>query len=100
MFALTCCFLPQHHRQKRVRFPKGKKAKQGDNTIDGCEDKPSRLTDARAAAKERLERRNQIKRELIDEEIEGEIADISRAEVEYEVCYFQYLLFHIFFDCS
>ncbi|KAM3281329.1 CD2 antigen cytoplasmic tail-binding protein 2 [Capsicum chacoense] len=70
--------------QKRVRFPKGKKAKQGDNTIDGCEDKPSRLTDARAAAKERLERRNQIKRELIDEEIEGEIADISRAEVEYE----------------
>ncbi|KAF3660358.1 hypothetical protein FXO37_13528 [Capsicum annuum] len=71
--------------QKRVRFPKGKKAKQGDNTIDGYEDKPSRLTDARAAAKERLERRNQIKRELIDEEIEGEIADISRAEVEYEV---------------
>ncbi|PHT54105.1 hypothetical protein CQW23_08567 [Capsicum baccatum] len=70
--------------QKRVRFPKGKKAKQGDNTIDGCEDKPSSLTDARAAAKERLERRNQIKRELIDEEIEGEIADISRAEVEYE----------------
>lgn len=86
MFALTCCFLPQHHRQKRVRFPKGKKAKQGDTTIDGCEDKPSGRTDPRNAAKERSARRNQITAELLDEENEGEIADISRAEVEYEVC--------------
>ncbi|MCD7466127.1 hypothetical protein HAX54_002533 [Datura stramonium] len=29
-------------------------------------------------------RRNQITAELLDEENEGEIADISRAEVEYE----------------
>ncbi|KAG5608668.1 hypothetical protein H5410_019949 [Solanum commersonii] len=70
--------------QKRVRFPKGKKVKQGDNTIDGREDKPSGRTDPRTAAKERSVRRNQITVELLDEENEGEIADISRAEVEYE----------------
>ncbi|KAH0757012.1 hypothetical protein KY290_020505 [Solanum tuberosum] len=70
--------------QKRVRFPKGKKVKQSDNTIDGREDKHSGRTDPRAAAKERSARRNQITAELLDEENEGEIADISRAEVEYE----------------
>lgn len=70
--------------QKRVRFPKGKKVKQGDNTIDGCEDKPSGWTDPRTAAKERSARRSQITAELLDEENEGDIADISRAEVEYE----------------
>ncbi|XP_059309458.1 uncharacterized protein LOC132060432 [Lycium ferocissimum] len=84
MFALTCCFLPQPHRQKRVRFPKGKKVKQGDNTVDGREDKPSGWRDPRLAAKERSVRRNQITAELLDEENEGEVADISRAEVEYE----------------
>ncbi|CAN4080890.1 unnamed protein product [Withania somnifera] len=70
--------------QKRVRFPKGKKIKQDDNIIDGHEDKPSGWRDPRAAAKERSEQRNQITKELIDEENEGEIADILRAEVEYE----------------
>lgn len=60
--------------------------KQGDNTIDVREDKPSEWTDPRAAAKERSVRRNQITAELLDEENEGEVADISRAEVEYEVC--------------
>ncbi|CAN4090340.1 unnamed protein product [Withania somnifera] len=84
MFALTRCFLLRHYRQKRVRFPKGKKVKQNDNTIDGHEDKPSGCRDPRAAAKERAERRKQITKELIDEENEDEIADISRAEVEYE----------------
>ncbi|XP_009628293.1 uncharacterized protein LOC107759438 [Nicotiana tabacum] len=69
--------------QKRVRFPKGKKVKQGDNTIEGREDLPSGWRDPRLAAKERSVRRNQITAELLDEENEGEIADISRAEVEY-----------------
>ncbi|KAJ8562853.1 hypothetical protein K7X08_031305 [Anisodus acutangulus] len=70
--------------QKRVRFPKGKKVKQGDNTVDGREDNPSGCRDPRLAAKDRLVRRNQITAELLDEENEGEVADISRAEVEYE----------------
>ncbi|XP_016489850.1 uncharacterized protein LOC107809699 isoform X2 [Nicotiana tabacum] len=69
--------------QKRVRFPKGKKVKQGDNTIEGREDLPSAWRDPRLAAKERSVRRNQITAELLDEENEGEIADISQAEVEY-----------------
>ncbi|XP_019226046.1 PREDICTED: CD2 antigen cytoplasmic tail-binding protein 2 isoform X1 [Nicotiana attenuata] len=69
--------------QKRVRFPKGKKVKQGDNTIEGREDLPGGWRDPRLAAKERSVRRNQITAELLDEENEGEIADISRAEVEY-----------------
>lgn len=92
MLALICCFLPQPYRQKRVRFPKGKKVKQGDNTIEGREDLPSGWRDPRLAAKERSVRRNQITAELLDEENEGEIADISRAEVEYGVCFFKYLL--------
>ncbi|KAJ8564867.1 hypothetical protein K7X08_001327 [Anisodus acutangulus] len=70
--------------QKRVRFPKGKKVRQVDNTVDGREDKPSGWRDPRLAAKERSVRRNQITAELLDEENEGEVADISRAEVGYE----------------
>lgn len=44
---------------------------------------PSAWRDPRLAAKERSVRRNQITAELLDEENEGEIADISQAEVEY-----------------
>ncbi|KAK3414160.1 hypothetical protein EUGRSUZ_I02666 [Eucalyptus grandis] len=74
--------------QKRVRFPKGKKVKPGDEAAvkrPVVEDKaPSDAKDARLAAKERASRRSQITAELFSEDSRGGANDISSAEVAYE----------------
>ncbi|KAF8044150.1 hypothetical protein BT93_A2205 [Corymbia citriodora subsp. variegata] len=75
--------------QKRVRFPKGKKVKPGDEAAvrrPVVEEKegPSDLKDARLAAKERAHRRSQFTAELFSEDSRGIANDISSAEVAYE----------------
>lgn len=72
--------------QKRVKFPKGKKVKPGDEVLNAGkdEDVPSELTDPRLAAKERAKHRTQITAELFSEESRGIFHDISAAEVNYE----------------
>ncbi|CAI0448499.1 unnamed protein product [Linum tenue] len=77
-------------QQKKVRFPKGKKVKPGDDsgTVPaavgpervGPQDNLADDADARLAATERAKRRNQITAELFD----GEVNDVSAAEVTYE----------------
>nr|DAD41146.1 TPA_asm: hypothetical protein HUJ06_015469 [Nelumbo nucifera] len=76
-------------RQKRVRFPKGKKVKTGDErpSVSVDEDGLSELADPRLAAKERAKRRNQMTAELFREETHGIFHDVSSAEVTYEVCF-------------
>lgn len=81
-------------RQKRVRFPKGKKARPGDEAVNrgrpeegvGVGIGPTPLTDPRSAAEERAKRRSQITTELFSEETAGILNDISAAEVTYRVC--------------
>lgn len=79
-------------RQKRVRFPKGKKVKPGDEAAvrrPVVEDEgPSDLNDPRLAAKERANRRSQFTAELFSEDSRGIASDISSAEVAYEVGFF------------
>ncbi|KAA8545602.1 hypothetical protein F0562_020386 [Nyssa sinensis] len=73
--------------QKRVRFPKGKKVKPGDEAVDvrgGTEDGPTDWSDPRFASKERAMPRSQITAELFSEENRGMIHDISSAEMHYE----------------
>lgn len=73
--------------QKRVRFPKGKKVKPGDDVVvdkgKAVDDGQTDLTDPRFAAKERANRRNQMTYELCSEENRG-IINISAAEETYE----------------
>ncbi|KAF8411471.1 hypothetical protein HHK36_004022 [Tetracentron sinense] len=71
---------------KRARFPKGKKAKAGDEVASGskAEEGPNEWKDPRFAAKERAKRRNQMAAELFREESGGILHDISAAEVNYE----------------
>ncbi|KAK8700297.1 hypothetical protein V6N13_018698 [Hibiscus sabdariffa] len=72
--------------QKRVRFPKGKKVKPGEegvNRVD-VEDGSGDLKDPRLAAKERSKRRNQIATELCTEDGRGMLNDITAAEIAYE----------------
>jgi hypothetical protein len=71
-------------RQKKVRFPKGKKVKSVDERVDrgkAEEEGPSDLKDPRLAAKERAMLRSLI----TDEGFSGDINDASAAEVAYEV---------------
>ncbi|KAM7478966.1 hypothetical protein LguiA_027179 [Lonicera macranthoides] len=75
------------YRQKRVRFPKGKKIKSGDEVVDvgpHTEDSPSEVKDPHLAAKERALRRTQITAKLLEEENAGMLHDISAAEEHYE----------------
>ncbi|KAI9180127.1 hypothetical protein LWI28_001491 [Acer negundo] len=75
--------------QKRVRFPKGKKVKAGDEVVvvvdkvKAVADGPGDLHDPRFAAKERANRRNLMTFELCSEE-RGNINDISVAEMTYQ----------------
>ncbi|CAL0309509.1 unnamed protein product [Lupinus luteus] len=76
---------------KRVRFPKGKKVKQGDEVVntqkfEGEEDATD-LIDPIAvanAAKERSKRRHQSTADLFIEESETALNDLSEAEESYE----------------
>ncbi|CAB4320103.1 unnamed protein product [Prunus armeniaca] len=78
--------------QKRVRFPKGKKARPGEEAVNrgrpeeavGVGIGPTPLTDPRSAAKERAKRRSQITTELFSEETAGILNDVSAAEVTYK----------------
>lgn len=86
---LCLVFNIKFDRQKKVRFPKGKKVK-AENVVVGkgnTEDDPADLKDPRLAAKERAKRRSQMTTELFCEESKG-LNDVSAAEVTYEV-YFQ-----------
>ncbi|XP_039014561.1 uncharacterized protein LOC120144599 [Hibiscus syriacus] len=72
--------------QKRVRFPKGKKVKPGEevpNRVD-IEDGSGDLKDLHLAAKERSKRRSQITTELFAEDGRGMLNDVTGAEVSYE----------------
>ncbi|KAF5444167.1 hypothetical protein F2P56_036664 [Juglans regia] len=71
--------------QKRVRFPKGKKVKPGDEGVDRgqADEAPSKVPNPRLAAKERAKHRNQITAELFTEESRGIINDVTAAEVAY-----------------
>lgn len=93
-----------NYRQKRVRFPKGKKVKPDGagvvvpGVIGAAAPPPSTLppdlSDPRVAAKERADRRakieatrTQMTTELFnDEESRGMLSDITAAEVNYQVC--------------
>ena len=80
----VCFFFFVICRQKKVRFPKGKKVKSVDERVDrgkAEEEGPSDLKDPRLAAKERAMLRNLI----TDEGFSGHINDASAAEVAYEV---------------
>ncbi|KAJ4715667.1 CD2 antigen cytoplasmic tail-binding protein 2-like [Melia azedarach] len=74
--------------QKRVRFPKGKKVKPGNETVDivkdNADDGPADLKNPHFAATERAKRRSQMTFELCSEESEGIVNDITAAEVTYE----------------
>lgn len=77
------------YRQKRIRFPKGKKVKPGEEKVDvwkPSEDAQSAKNDPRRAAKERAMRRNQMTTELCSEENRGMVHDITSVEVKYAVC--------------
>lgn len=72
--------------QKRIRFPKGKKVKPGEEKVDvwkPSEDAQSVKNDPRRAAKERAMRRNQMTTELCSEENRGMVHDITSVEVKY-----------------
>ncbi|TKY71458.1 CD2 antigen cytoplasmic tail-binding protein [Spatholobus suberectus] len=75
---------------KRVRFPKGKKVKPGDEVVlDKGNVKEGEIDlmnpqIAAKAAKERAKHRNQITAELFNEGTGGIINDLSAAEVTYE----------------
>ncbi|KAI3445729.1 hypothetical protein Pfo_002394 [Paulownia fortunei] len=69
--------------EKRVRFPKGKKLKQGDYVTDSLgADIPS-WKDPRLAARDRATRRNMITAELLNDENNDFVPDIRKAEVRY-----------------
>lgn len=76
-------------RPKRVRFPKGKKVKPGDEVTSGSYVPEDRglidLTNPQLAAKERSKRRNQVNADFVIEESRRGLKDISAAEETYEV---------------
>lgn len=78
------------YRAKRIRFPKGKKVKPGDEVVvvdKGNVEEEEEATDLmnpQVAAKERAKRRSQITAELFTDDTGG--VDVSAAEVTYEVC--------------
>ncbi|EPS61335.1 hypothetical protein M569_13462, partial [Genlisea aurea] len=69
--------------EKRVRFPKGKKVKVADKTVDVVgEEIPSK--DPRLAARDRAARRNTFLEEHTDDVINDRGSDVKKAEVQYE----------------
>lgn len=73
--------------QKRIRFPKGKKVKPGNEKVDvwkPSEEETAEQIAARKAAKERSMRRNQIAADLFTEENRGMLPDLSAAEEHYK----------------
>ncbi|XP_047318436.1 CD2 antigen cytoplasmic tail-binding protein 2 homolog [Impatiens glandulifera] len=71
---------------KRVRFPKGKKVKPGNDVVDLRKNSENAgpQNEAHLAAKERSRQRNQMTTDLLIDEGD-QLPDISAAEVRYEV---------------
>ncbi|KAL1336252.1 hypothetical protein AAHE18_10G048800 [Arachis hypogaea] len=73
---------------KRVRFPKGKKVKPGEEVVvekaKAEEEEPTDLLNPQVAAKERAKRRTQITSELFTDDTGGASNDVTAAEVTYE----------------
>ncbi|OVA14193.1 hypothetical protein BVC80_9029g20 [Macleaya cordata] len=71
-------------KQKRPRFPKGKKVKVGEEfvVVSGPVEGPKDLTDPKQAAIERRKRRTHMTADSLSEELKGK--GISAAEVAYE----------------
>lgn len=74
-------------REKKARFPKGRKTKRGDDFSELEQDELATSRRAQQAAKERAQRRNQ-KREQDLLLRDSDPADIFGAEVDYEVFFF------------
>uniref|UniRef100_A0A7N1A080 OCRE domain-containing protein n=2 Tax=Kalanchoe fedtschenkoi TaxID=63787 RepID=A0A7N1A080_KALFE len=76
----------QQPPQKRVKFPKGKKVKSGDQYVAPAPEikVPTAPVEPHLAATERAQRRSQLTTELFIEEHRGLPNDITAAEVEYE----------------
>ncbi|XP_075501820.1 uncharacterized protein LOC142539933 [Primulina tabacum] len=70
--------------EKKVRFPKDEKIKQGDYVIDSVDDDVSSGKEARLAARNRAMRRTKINAELLNDESNGLVPDIRKAEVQYK----------------
>lgn len=68
-----------------MRFPKGKKIKQGDFVIDSAKEDVPSGREARLAAKERAMRRTKINAELLNDESNDLVPDVRKAEVQYKV---------------
>lgn len=68
-----------------MRFPKGKKVKQGDYVTDSLGEDAASQKAARLAARDRAVRRTNITTELLNDEINDSVPDISKAEVRYKV---------------
>lgn len=80
-------------REKRVRFPKGKKVKQGDYVVD-----PENIPSGegfRVAAKDRAILRNKIPKELFDG-YSGFVPDVKAVEVKYQVSLSNAYLYVVF----
>lgn len=67
-----------------MRFPKGKKLKQGDYVIESASEDIPGWRNPRLAAQHRTAHRNSITAELLNDE-NNVVNDIRRAEVQYEV---------------
>jgi len=78
-------------RQKKVRFPKGKKVKAPTEPVSIKEKDEEAVpqaqdfSDPRLAAKERARRRTQLTTELFTEDRDVDLAHISSVEVHYQV---------------
>ncbi|XP_051147199.1 uncharacterized protein LOC127262527 [Andrographis paniculata] len=70
--------------EKRVRFPKGKKLKQGDYVTESAAEVIPGYKDPRLAAKDRATRRNKITEELLNDEHSDYTNNIRKAEVHYK----------------
>ncbi|KAI7745437.1 hypothetical protein M8C21_015025, partial [Ambrosia artemisiifolia] len=83
----TCC-ISSFLKEKRVRFPKGKKVKFNDevvvNTPQVAEDEPAELNDTQLVAKARSKRRNQNRAGLEIEATGDLLDDVAASEMQYE----------------
>ncbi|KAL3620930.1 hypothetical protein CASFOL_035842 [Castilleja foliolosa] len=70
--------------EKRAKFPKGKKIKQGDYVMDSSGGEIPSWKDARSAASIRAVRRNKVPPELINVENTDLVPDVKKVEVQYK----------------
>ncbi|KAL3617272.1 hypothetical protein CASFOL_038817 [Castilleja foliolosa] len=73
-----------YNREKRAKFPKGKKIKQGDYVVDSLGGEIPSWKDPRSAASFRAARRNKVPPELLNVENTDLVPSIRKAEVQYK----------------